>query len=69
MPKSDLLNPEDSFILSGGGDDRALLWDFWNPDVACAELKDFKDSVEFIEFNFDGTLMLVGGTSNPLQIY
>lgn len=28
MLKSDLLNPEDSFILSGGGDDRALLWDF-----------------------------------------
>jgi len=69
MPKSSTLNPNDCFVLSGGGDDRCLVWDFRNPDVAVAELKDFTDSIEFISFNYDGTLLLAGGTGNALQIY
>jgi len=66
MPVSSSLNPLDCFVLSGGGDDRALLWDLRNPEAAVAELSDFQDSVEFLQFNFDGSLLLAGGTGNPL---
>ena len=34
-----------------------------------AELKDFKDSVEFLKFNFDGTLLLATGLGNPINVY
>ena len=53
-------------MLSGGGDDKALLWDLQNPQNAVAQLADFTDSVEFLEFNFDGTMLLAAGMGNPI---
>ena len=69
FPKSELLNPQGKYMLSGGGDDRVLVWDVTNTESPIAELKDFTDSVEFISFNFDNTMMLAAGLSNPVQVY
>ena len=60
---------DDNYILSGGGDDRIIMWDINNPGENLVEIKDFKDSIEYIELNHDGKYMLAGGMGNPVSIY
>ena len=62
-----------NLILSGGGDDRVLVWDMLTDDKdkqTLFEIKDgFKDSIEYIKFNHDGKYLLVTGQGNPIRIY
>lgn len=62
-----------SLILSGGGDDRVLVWDMLSDEKekqSLFEVKEgFKDSIEYIRFNHDGKYLLITGQGNPIRIY
>lgn len=62
-----------NIILSGGGDDRVLVWDM-DGDIktktSLFEIKEgFKDSIEYIKFNYDAKYLLITGQGNPIRIY
>lgn len=62
-----------NIFLSGGGDDRVLVWDITG-DIkdknTLLEIKEgFKDSIEYIKFNFDNKYLLITGLGNPIRIY
>ena len=68
------IHPErPNIVLSGGGDDRVLVWDINNEDkikTKLFEIKEgFKDSIEYIKFNFDHKFLLITGSGNPIRIY
>lgn len=62
-----------NIMLSGGGDDKVLVWDISTDEKqknTLLEIKDgFKDSIEYIKFNFDNKYLLVSGQGNPIRIY
>ena len=62
-----------NIILTGGGDDRVLVWDLNQEDKAKStlfEIKEgFKDSIEYIKFNHDNKYMLITGRGNPIRVY
>lgn len=62
-----------SIMLSGGGDDRVLVWDISKGDKdknTLLEIKEgFKDSIEYIKFNHDNKYLLITGQGNPIRIY
>jgi ribosome assembly protein SQT1 len=60
-------------FLSGGGDDRVLVWDTKGDEKdknTLLEIKEgFKDSIEYIKFSSDGKYLLISGMGNPIRIY
>jgi ribosome assembly protein SQT1 len=62
-----------SIFLSGGGDDRALVWDINDSEKdknTLVEIKEgFKDSIEYIKFNHDSKYVLITGQGNPIRVY
>lgn len=62
-----------NIMLSGGGDDRILVWDIEDEEkqknTLCEIKEGFKDSIEYIKFNHDGKYLLVTGQGNPIRIY
>lgn len=62
-----------NIILSGGGDDRVLVWDTEGEDKVKNQLfeikEGFKDSIEYIKFNHDDSYLLITGQGNPVRIY
>jgi len=61
------ISPNSQLIVSGGGDDRAYLWQANNPD-ACLDLGAHGDSVVSVAFNFNGTLVATGGMDGVVRV-
>lgn len=54
--------------VTGGGDDRAFLWDITSGEKK-AELKGHGDSVVAVDFNFDGKYVATGGLDALIKIW
>ena len=55
-------------VVTGGGDDRAFLWDLTNGERK-AELKGHSDSVVAVAFNFDGKYVATGGLDSVVKVW
>lgn len=59
-------------IISGGGDDKAYIWQYAAPDFVATkvhELGGHSDSVTTVGFNFDGTLALTGAYDGTIRVW
>ena len=63
---------QSNLFLSGGGDDKAYLWDISNgSNNSSSSRYEFQhnDTVSSVGFNFDGTLCLTGGYDGYVKIW
>jgi len=75
------INPKSNLrIISGGGDDRGFLWNYFVNDDSdveslgrnvnrCLELNDHQDTVTSVGFSSDGELAFTGGYDGIIQIW
>ncbi|KAJ2723107.1 60S ribosomal subunit assembly or modification protein [Coemansia sp. Benny D115] len=64
----DLSPANQSLAVSGGGDDRAYLWDITTGETV-AELAKHDDSVSCVQFSSDGSLVASGGMDGKINVY
>eukprot|EP00026_Physarum_polycephalum_P004032 Phypoly_transcript_04049.p1 GENE.Phypoly_transcript_04049~~Phypoly_transcript_04049.p1 ORF type:complete len:411 (-),score=73.77 Phypoly_transcript_04049:238-1470(-) len=61
-------HPQEPLVITGGGDDRAFIWD-WRTQEKKTELKGFKESVVAVKFNMDGKLVAAGDLNGEVRIW
>ena len=57
-----------NLIVTGGGDDKAFLWDS-ETGATMAEYSGFEDSVSECKFNFDGEYLAIGSLNGIVKVY
>ncbi|KAJ2121520.1 60S ribosomal subunit assembly or modification protein [Coemansia sp. RSA 720] len=63
------MHPTDpSIVVSGGGDDKAYLWDT-TTGAQIMELEQHDDSISSVKFSTDGTLVATGGMDGKINVY
>jgi len=67
-PLFDATNNANTLALSGGGDDKAYIWDASSGNQLF-ELSGHKDSVNSVGFNFDGKMVATGSLDGTVKVW